>query len=480
MSSCLTADMSDHLTDLELDHGEQSSLVSAESGPRDVYATRVGVRDGRVVFEKDERMWVYRSYPIAIGPRPGAATGLRVPAWTTRATLVEPHDLAICDQFKDCSAVYAIGPAVVGWWESAPFTLRKSDRIVFDRLETSILSMPLGCEVETLGYLRDAGADKQVRKVTDPKTGRTTEVNLRSALMMDPLRLAPAHVTGRRSRARGEAVDDSGERWHWGIVPNLEDTLDQLLEDPELDRFRESVMDPEGDFLARWYRAANDTIPVPQRPIERWENDEKLRWLLTEDERDPRLIEELLREAARYALAGPIDLGSYQRKCQAWAQTGRRKALHGDGAALVFPLVQNIFVDWLVNRHNRGIYTGTAKRKKSKPGVLEHMDAAGFQRELLDMRNQAALLTPDEFGKRITDAVESLRRRPQDGAADEGEEEGENDESMDGHPYLMAIQTMAASIAWMEDRLLALDRHLHLSAGERRYLNRLKAYWGSR
>lgn len=497
MSAHRTNAISDHQVERERPDHEDSRPISAEPGARTVNATRVAVVDGRVVFLEDVPLWVYRSYPVAVSTRGGGAGEMRVPAWTFRGILVEPMDLGQSDEFKECSVVYAIAPSVAAWWESAPFSIRHGDRIEYDQLETSLMSFPDGCLIEALGHvrpvsgvLRDGIVEK--RRV-DAKAAAGERVNIRSALMLDPLRLAPEWVTGRRSRIHAKDVSgkDAGgaegaETWHWSVVPNLEETVEALLKDPELDRFRESVMNADGTFLTRWIRSANDTVTVPLGAPEDWSEEARARWWLPAEMRDGRLVDELMREAVLHALAGPLDFDSYLAKCQGWSQTKRRAALTATGEPLVFPLVQNVFVNWLEALHRRQLdpaifasrrRTSRVGRSVSTFGVKDRLDVANISRLLaLTKRrilDEGDLL--DALGVALASLSSVGEGSPVDASLDEEESEHDAEPEPVGQAgRSAALITLTATVELLEEHLLRMEKRTDLNPEERQMLRLLK------
>jgi hypothetical protein len=504
MSALRTNAISDHQVERERPQHEDSRPISAEPGARTVNATRVAVVDGRVVFRPDVPLWVYRSYPLAISTRSGGAGEPRMPAWTFRGILVEPMDLRRSDEFKDCSVVYAIAPSVAAWWESAPFSIRHAKRIEYDQLETSLMSFPDGCVVEALGDTREAA--EPVRPVAgtlrdgvvekrrvDAEAAAGERVSIRSALMLDPLRLAPEWVTGRRSRIHAKNVSgkDAGEgegaeTWHWSVVPNLEETVETLLKDPELDRFRESVMNADETFLARWYSSAMN-VPAPSGPRDYWSEKDRALWLLPDELRNGLLVDALLREAALYALAGPVDFDSYLAKCQGWSQTERREALTEAGEPLVFPLVQNVFVNWLDALHRRLLepehFEERSKKRKvgrtrGPRGVKERLDAVDENRRIA--KAKLKLLGADEdFLNTLRAALMSLASEKDASTSQaplDEEEFDEEDERKRSKPRDRrdALRMLTAAVELLEERLLQFEKRADLNTEERDTLALLK------
>lgn len=506
MSAQSLALIQDHQSQHEREWSEDCIPISAESGGRSVSATRTELHKGRVVFAPDVPLWVYRSYPLAITPRPGPASEARVPAWHIRGIFVEPFLLKDSDDFSNCSVVYAVWPNAASWWEAAPFTLRHPDNVLrYDRLFTSLLPFPNGCEVSLEGHLREIPVVGHLRDgITDRRRVDTDgiKVNVRSALMLDPLRLATDWTTGRRSRGHfdeaqsGESVPDGAELWHWSVVEDLDGCLTELLRDPELVRFRESVS--KDDFLLRWYRSANDTIPVPLGSPEDWTDELRARWILSEEFRDEHFVENLLEEAARYALAGPRDYQSYLARCQGWAKTGRRNALMDSEIPLVFPLVQNIYVDWLdslqkrtatretiLSRQflNRSAHPQTGrkgnKRKNVAKGIEAHWQWSAKIDQIQDAKQKLRLSSPSQLAHDLTRALLSLPDSLLRPESDPEKSTGKRSllpNPADGDPLSCpeACLVVAAAAEVLEESLFRLGHNPDLAPEVRQFITWLK------
>jgi hypothetical protein len=488
--------------------------VSAEPGGRPISATRAGIHEGRVIFRPDVDLWVYRSYPLSISLRPGPALESHRAAWHIRGIFVEPYDLLTSDAFAGCSVVYAIWPDAAAWWEAADFTLRHSDNVLrYDRLYTSLLPFPDGCDVSLsgkvrpapiplTGFMRDGLTER--RRVMDVGG---EPVNVRSALMLEPIRLDTEATTGRRARAHaaleggsGDAADvDSGspELWHWGVVQNLNECIASLISDPELDRFRESVADSKGDFLARWYRATDDRIAVPVGSVETWNEGARDRWWLPQEFRDAAFIENLLEVAVRYALAGPPNFSQYLERCRGWEKAGRRKALLSPDLPLVFPLVQNIFVDWLDNLQKRTadrasfqariqqaqrISFDGGRKGKSKPKICPatqaHWDWSNLKESIAEGKKSLSNLAPEDLAQQLVRALEALSRTQATGprrsvAADSDEEDKDADqEDVMGSEQACVLAACAMEV--LEERLLLVARGRDLQPKLQKFLTWFK------
>lgn len=505
---------------------DRSVPVGATPGAEPVSATRVHVRDGRVVFAQDLKLWVYRSYPVSIAPRPGRASEASVPSWHTRAIVVEPQDLSSSDELDGCSVVYAMWPSGAAWWEAAPFTVRHSDHILhYDRLFTSLVPFPDGCDVSLLGHVRPITG--HIRDdITERRRENSTDrarVKVRSALLLDPMRLAPELTTGRRARGHPAAEDaeeepredPSIEVWHWSVVKDLEGCVATLLDDPEVRRFKESVS--RKDFLLRWYASVSPErfkVPLPEveqalsdmdhlaegEPTRSAKKDWKEDWLLREELREAGFVDDLLEDAARYALAGPHNYEAYLDKCRSWHQAGRRPALLDENTPLVFPLLQNVYVNWLEALQKRlgredGLPLKARMSKKRwgdsyggggvrRPASIRRAVEARLAKSVQGRRIQAAKLElsqlpPSRLAHDLARALLSLpghRFRPEPAPDAESGKRAPVPNPADGEPMPPgeASVLLAAGIELLEGRLFAAAREQGLSNDVRSHLLEFK------
>ncbi len=462
--------------------------ISAVPGGQSIQATRAEackVAGGdRVVFAPDVELWVYRSYPIAIAPRRGPASEMRGATWCTRGILVEPQRLETSNEYRGASVVYAVWPDVAAWWEAAPFTLRHPDNVLhYDCLFTSLLPLPDGADIELLGHVRPVegflrdGITQRRREVA-LDSGDQEKVNVRSALMLDPMRLAPELTTGRRAREHTpEAPQDAGpgpketdgvEQWHWGVVKDLDACIQALLRDPEIATFRKSVM--QEDFFVRW----NSTSGYRQ-------------WPLPSELRRPDLVDELLEQAARYALAGPANFGAYTGHCQRWAKKwGRQTVLDEDpGLPLAFPLMQNVYVSWLDNLCRRAFDQTPAQAlsrrppKTCRPALRARWErssvSALLDRKLLDLRQKSVSDLAHDLARALS-SLPGVRQAPEKRADTDFEQQRSTPPPTDGgslDPGVACIE-VAAAIQFLENRLSAAFRTPGLSDDVRNHLLELK------
>lgn len=430
---------------------DTASPISAEPGGRDdVMATKVAFRNGRVVFVSDVELFVYRSYPISVSLRPGPSTAAFKPRLNLRSILVEPRDLWRSGEFKESSVVYAIWPNSAAWCEKADFKLRHGDNLEKyylnheNAIQTSLLKLPPGCELRLdgiirplEGYLRSPLTDKRAAGQGEDR------VQIRSALFLDPVRVAPRFATGRRANQRiPDTESASAEDWHWGVVQDYDQCLAELLKDDEVCRFKENVM--KSEFLTNWFRSNNDirfpsATTLQAQLLGNHSSDVPLTsqkanhrpaywWLLDSELIDETFVDENLAAAARYALAGPSKFEAYRDDMTKRAKFGRRAGGENASEPLVYPLLQNIYADWLYKAHRRI----RDKQEKSENAEISVQSESPTSRKrqiskmssslLAKEREKIDKLTGVELGNEVVGILTNLAQSHRESAFQDGSE----------------------------------------------------------